>query len=173
MKQNKILVEYSSNNSGGGWWLKDNDWKALEKAGWKVNWYNNPKDCYECHGTGIVSEGLFKGKKCFTQYHNKDGRFLGGLSSSASKRVNSITEALKEFEKVTGQDVSKQGCNCCGPPHSFTWSSSGCTTDKCDCFKNNKKGPHKDYNYASGEGLLEYLYPGKKVPKSIRETIKD
>ncbi len=31
------VVEYNSNNSGG-WWLNDNDWYALEKAGWKVEW---------------------------------------------------------------------------------------------------------------------------------------
>ena len=33
-----MLVEYSSNNSGGNWWLKDKDWLALEKAGWRVYW---------------------------------------------------------------------------------------------------------------------------------------
>ena len=33
-----MYVEYSSNNSGGSWWLKDEDWKALEAAGWKVVW---------------------------------------------------------------------------------------------------------------------------------------
>lgn len=31
-------VTYFSNNSGGHWWLSDSDWKALENAGWKVNW---------------------------------------------------------------------------------------------------------------------------------------
>lgn len=31
-------VEYSSNNSGGNWWLADSDWKNLEKAGWEVDW---------------------------------------------------------------------------------------------------------------------------------------
>ncbi len=29
----KKKIEYSSNNSGGDWWLKDEDWFALEKAG--------------------------------------------------------------------------------------------------------------------------------------------
>ena len=33
-----MYVEYNSNNSGGGWWLDDQDWKALEAAGWKVAW---------------------------------------------------------------------------------------------------------------------------------------
>ncbi len=31
-------IEYDSNNSGGGWWLNDTDWKALEEAGWHVDW---------------------------------------------------------------------------------------------------------------------------------------
>jgi len=33
-----MRVEYDSNNSGGGWWLSLDDWKALEKAGWEVEW---------------------------------------------------------------------------------------------------------------------------------------
>jgi hypothetical protein len=33
-----MRVEYSSNNSGGNWWLSDEDWKALENAGWNVQW---------------------------------------------------------------------------------------------------------------------------------------
>lgn len=33
-----MWVTYSSNNSGGSWWLEDHHWRALEKAGWVVNW---------------------------------------------------------------------------------------------------------------------------------------
>jgi hypothetical protein len=33
-----MIIEYSSNNSGGYWRLSDEDWQNLEKAGWKVNW---------------------------------------------------------------------------------------------------------------------------------------
>lgn len=33
-----MIIEYSSNNSGGDWWLKDEDWRSLESAGWKVQW---------------------------------------------------------------------------------------------------------------------------------------
>jgi hypothetical protein len=33
-----ITLEYSSNNSGGSFWLSDEDWKNLEAAGWKVEW---------------------------------------------------------------------------------------------------------------------------------------
>jgi hypothetical protein len=31
-------LEYNPNNSGGSWWLEDEDWYALEKAGWTVEW---------------------------------------------------------------------------------------------------------------------------------------
>lgn len=33
-----MLVRYSSNNSGGQWWLTDDDWNKLQQAGWSVNW---------------------------------------------------------------------------------------------------------------------------------------
>jgi hypothetical protein len=29
---------YASNNSGGSWWLTDQDWKVLEKNGWIIDW---------------------------------------------------------------------------------------------------------------------------------------
>jgi hypothetical protein len=31
-------IVYSSNNSGGSFWLKDEDWQKLEDAGWTVEW---------------------------------------------------------------------------------------------------------------------------------------
>jgi len=33
-----MYVTYSSNNSGGSWWLTDENWEALEAAGWRVRW---------------------------------------------------------------------------------------------------------------------------------------
>ena len=33
-----MQVIYSSNNSGGSWWLSDDQWRALEGAGWSVDW---------------------------------------------------------------------------------------------------------------------------------------
>lgn len=40
-----MIVEYSSNNSGGSWWLSDKHWLALEAAGWRVEWGGE----YFCH----------------------------------------------------------------------------------------------------------------------------
>lgn len=97
-----MKLEYSSNNSGGRWWLDDNDWYALERVGWTIDWYKDRDD-----GWGSY----------------KDGRFLDALASGAHKIVGSkteATEAIEQFEKVTGQSVTDQGCNCCGRPHYFT-----------------------------------------------------
>lgn len=92
-------VEYSSNNSGGSWWLKDADWYALEAAGWEVDWLaKNPSS-------------IFK--------PNKDGRWLGALAMSARRYGVTLGQAIDEFVRITGQDMNDSGCSCCGPPHSF------------------------------------------------------
>lgn len=100
IKPGTVLLRYSSNNSGGSWWLTDNDWLALEKAGWKVEWRKNM--------TGFGSA-------------DKTGRWLGALATSASKVVASADEGIKEWESITGQDPWAEGCNCCGNPHGFSY----------------------------------------------------
>lgn len=130
-----MKITYNSNNSGGGWWLKDKDWKALEKAGWKVDWFAGQKREY------------FK--------PDADGRWLGALATSASKNFKNIQEALEEFERITGQNVTDEGCNCCGAPHSFEW----------------KKRGEKYNEYASGDSLSEYLY-GDSGNLSKRELLE-
>ena len=119
-----MIIKYSSNNSGGDWWLNKSDWIKLEKAGWKVKW-----DASE---------------------------FLGASARSCSKDFSNIREALIEFEQLTGQEVTDGGCTCCGPPHCFSWDD--------------EKGKHE---YATGQGLLSYLFPDKKIPKNLREAIQD
>lgn len=89
------LFRYSSNNSGGRWWLKDKDWKALERNGWKVEW---------------AKKGGFM---------VQNGRYLGALATSAKKKFYSEGEAVAEWERITGQSADDQGCPCCGQPHNF------------------------------------------------------
>lgn len=96
---NKGWVEYSSNNSGGSWWLTDEDWKNLEAAGWEVDWVKYQKDRF------------FKG--------DDPTRFLGALATSAKRYGLSLGMAKAEFEDVTGANVDDNGCNCCGKPHEF------------------------------------------------------
>jgi hypothetical protein len=128
LRRSNMKIEYSSNNSGGDWWLKDKEWKALEDAGWDVDW---------------VKDNEFH-KNCL----DETGRWLGVLATSASKDFESVKDAVLEFERVTDQCVSDEGCNCCGPPHSFSW----------------------DGGYASGEDCLEYMY--RHVPGSLRDAVE-
>lgn len=102
----RVLVEYDSNNSGGGWWLGDEEWLALERAGWTVHW-----------------GGRQEKDRCasLTEVDKWGKRWLDGAAMTAEKEFGSPREALQEFERVTGQTVSDEGCNCCGPPHSFSW----------------------------------------------------
>ena len=96
-----IKVEYASNNSGGNWWLTDEDWYALENAGWAVHWRRN-----ETNPLGGA---------------DKDGRWLGALATEASKEFNSMREGVEEWETLTSQDAGALGCfTCCGNPHNFS-----------------------------------------------------
>lgn len=91
------MIEYRSNNSGGSWWLDDEDWKALEADGWQVEWIANDP----------------------SRFMAREGRFLGALATSATLVGASMAEALESFQRVTGLDPDDSGCDCCGPPHSF------------------------------------------------------
>jgi hypothetical protein len=97
-------VEYSSNNSGGSWWLSDTDWKNLEESGWKVDWYKDRED------------DLWRDKPD----KNGDVRFLGALASSATREGLTMGQAIREWESITGQSSNALGCGCCGAPHSFS-----------------------------------------------------
>jgi len=90
--------EYSSNNSGGTWWLKDEDWRKLEAAGWRVRWVKDG-------GHPFLKPG--------------EDRWLGALATAAFKAFPSEDAARDEFEAITGQDANAEGCNCCGQPHNF------------------------------------------------------
>jgi hypothetical protein len=96
-----LIVEYSSNNSGGSWWLDDEDWEKLEQAGWQVDWYSDPE----------VSTGMF-GRGGDT--------FLGAKATRARKRFSKMGEGIREWEDATNKDSSDVGCSCCGVPHSFS-----------------------------------------------------
>ncbi len=44
-----------------------------------------------------------------------------GLSTHALRQGDDLKEIIEEFERVASQDVRAIGCNCCGPPHSFSY----------------------------------------------------
>jgi hypothetical protein len=154
----QVKVEYNSNNSGGSWWLKDRDWKALEKAGWFVNW-GGVYFCHADHSWTRAPAG--KPEPCapdadcpgHRRYDSaaavpENDRWLGALAKDAWKDFDSPADAVREFERVTRQSASDEGCNCCGAPHSFSW----------------------DGGYASGEDVISLLYDN--VPGSLREAVE-
>ena len=93
-------LEYSSNNSGGGWWLKDEDWLALEEAGWTVEWYRDQTRW----------DGEPYGE-----------RFLDALATNASIETDDPQGAVDAWESIVGMSAYDQGCNCCGRPHNFSY----------------------------------------------------
>lgn len=130
-----MRFEYRCNNSGGYWWLKDEDWKALEKAGWTVIWgglwfcndhferepkpktaptqpcpmeERNGREWNTCRGHRKFESAAEMSKK---------DRWLGALAQEAWKEFASIEDAVREFEKITGQNIEDEGCRCCGEPH--------------------------------------------------------
>jgi hypothetical protein len=156
-----MKVEYSSNNSGGSWWLKDKHWKDLEKAGWHVLWGN----VFFCHPTYEMSwqpkrseypcessEGC-EGHRNFETWQDADKtRYMGALAKEAYKDFDSLKDAITEWERVTELDASDEGCGCCGPPHSFVTRGD-------------------EYAYVSGEECASVLYDN--APRSYREALEE
>ncbi len=161
-------VEYSSNNSGGSWWLTDADWKALEDAGWTVVW-GGQDFCHSKFGAFLSRENRApntcaeeecKGHRRYQSYaeaiaSGDDGRWLGALAKEASKDFPSLADAIREWEQLTGKEASDNGCSCCGPPHSFS------TTDEAG-----------EWQYASGDEIVGCLYP-RVAGKSMREIAEE
>ena len=90
-------VTYSTNNSGGNFWLSDQDWINLENAGWEVEWIKD-----QTGRSGV-----------------KNDRFMAALATSAIRRGLSERMAIAEWQDIVGQDPDEEGCPCCGGPHSF------------------------------------------------------
>lgn len=136
-----ILI-YEANNSGGHWWLSTEDWKRLDDAGWTVHWLH---DVALDHGVDFEGKGDEKkdphlwnkdwGKTHNHQYGSNELKlvkvpfdkkvesWLGAYATSAAKRFDNPDDGVDEWERVSIQNASDEGCNCCGPPHSFTWES--------------------------------------------------
>lgn len=113
------VLEYSSNNSGGNWWLDDADWEALEAAGWNVHWkgedwgegtFVDPADAELAHPDQLLAPRAKLGHS-----------WLGALATSAAKEFNNWGEGVDEWQRITGQGAWEKGCECCGPPHYFTF----------------------------------------------------
>lgn len=99
-----VTLRYRSNNSGGSWWLTDENWKALERAGWTVKWKADE------------TRDLFK--------PGANGRWLGALATECEKVFDTPQEGVAEWADITGQNPGDEGCNCCGNPHNFDWTDA-------------------------------------------------
>jgi hypothetical protein len=166
-----MKLSYSSNNSGGSWWLSDSDWHALEAAGWNIDWYATRDDRF-------TNDYIKYGEKPnYDRY--PEGKFLGALASKASKEVASkdeAMEAVEEFERLTNSNASDEGCNCCGPPHSFSlYEEIEC--DRCDDPRNMFWGEERnDPNYCGwceGTGRRDDYVAGFNVRRSVTERYWD
>lgn len=114
-----MYVEYRSNNSGGGWWLSDAHWKALEAAGWKIAWASLD-NLYEKGGYVLDDDGMPKLVPAGRERQKKgEVRFMGALATRAYRAGLSLRDAAAEWERITGQDSTDGGCPCCGQPHNF------------------------------------------------------
>ena len=118
------FVEYSSNNSGGSWWMSDQNWLDLEKAGWIVMWARLKVE-YDGDDCKRDKDGIpVTTPRTESNYMVKDQdgnyRYLGALTESAYRVGLSLEDAMDEWQKVTGMDPMASGCSCCGQPHDFT-----------------------------------------------------
>lgn len=56
--------------------------------------------------------------------------YFGTLAVSCVKQGDNPDALIEEWENITGQRASDEGCNCCGPPHSFEWHADDGTTKR-------------------------------------------
>lgn len=129
------ILEYSANNSGGSWWINLEGWKALEEAGWVVHWIHNLDDPDHEHTPEEGNEwSRFKmdhthsyGDDILVRSSWNGDDWLGAAAKSAAIETDNPDEAVRIFEQATGQNADDEGCNCCGPPHSFSYTVDGKT----------------------------------------------
>jgi len=105
--------------------------------------------------SGNNSGGYFWLKKADLEALEANGWKRTNRSQGFKKDFPTPRAAMLEFEKLTNQKVTDEGCNCCGPPHCFSWEENG------------------EYNICSGEDCLTYLFPDKEIPSSLREMLED
>ena len=111
-----MKIRYSSNNSGGYWWLSDKDWQALEDAGWEVEWGRLDYDDDE------ASPRYGKRRAQSLAEVNASGlRWLGAAATAATfHNAYSMEIAIEQWESVTGLSAEDKGCRRCGQPHYFS-----------------------------------------------------
>jgi hypothetical protein len=94
-------ITFSENNSGGCWWLKQEQYANLFKVWWKPG-----RECYD---------GTVRGASRIIVLDAIDE----DVALAAASKL-----AIMEWEKATGENADEIGCTCCGPPYQFyDWDS--------------------------------------------------
>lgn len=118
------ILRYSSNNSGGSWWLSTDDWRKLEEAGWVVHWNHAHDDPSHTHDPPInpnyfTHDHSYDDEHVLTKVEPSGEEWLGALAKSAAIETNDPEAAIAKWESVLGMSSTDEGCNCCGEPHNF------------------------------------------------------
>lgn len=110
VKQNTDLVKprlycLSENNSGGSFWLVQEDYESLLGAGWFLDQEEIKK------AKSFLDDSFGQGK---------DGVPYSWRHGALKLQAESLREAVESFESATGRDFWAQGCNCCGAPFTIS-----------------------------------------------------
>lgn len=90
-------VTLDQNNSGGYFWLSDEQFDALLADGWYVA---EDSGQWRLNSYGKRAQNL-------------------KLDVPVEREDHAVTIAKIEFERITGEQADAIGCTCCGPPFDF------------------------------------------------------
>lgn len=111
-----VRVEFSENNSGGGWWLNTEQYAKLFAAGWKGGCKRYGEEDEEWGGAIRII-------------------VLDAVDAKLA-REQGFDLAVTEWEHVTGESVYTVGCTCCGPPYQFyAWDEPILLTQERSAYK--------------------------------------
>lgn len=114
------VLRYSPNNSGGHWWLDTEAYERLEKTGWTVHWAHEKETAWG-RGPDVVAD-VYEYKELLKPVErNKDLNYMGAEAGSCAKAFPNPEMGVQEWQRIVGQSAAEMGCNCCGPPHNFSW----------------------------------------------------
>lgn len=100
----KVLVKFSENNSGGGWWLSADQYRALLTSG---EW-------------GLCKDGMAYAEKDYARqggshyFDTDDVPYF--LRHNVVGIFDTYADGVASWERLTGENADTVGCECCGPP---------------------------------------------------------
>ncbi len=101
----KVIVRFSENNSGGGWWLNGDQYRALLKSGeWGLDRAGMEYAASDYQRSG----GTHDFDTADVPYFLRD--YIVGI-------FDSYADGVASWERLTGEDADTVGCECCGPPY--------------------------------------------------------